>query len=133
MTDTPKARFLVLIAEDETDMREALTTALEAMGNFDVLAVSDGEAAVREALTVKPDFVLLDIRMPKLNGDKVLEQIRADEAWGKRVPVTILTAQSDMQAVANAITVGGVSTGYLIKSDVSLAQVVEHVRSRLQR
>ncbi len=133
MTDTssqpPK---VVLVAEDEMDMQSALVTALESMGGFRVIAVGDGESAVMQSLKEQPDFILLDIRMPKQNGDKVLEQIRADESWGKKVPVTILTAQSDMVAVANAMEVGGPGTGYLIKSDVTLAQVVEHVKGRLR-
>ncbi len=133
MTDTPsQPQKVVLVAEDEMDMQSALVTALENMGGFKVLAVGDGESAVMQSLKERPDFILLDIRMPKLNGDKVLEQIRLDESWGKKVPVTILTAQSDMVAVANAISVGGVGTGYLIKSEVTLAQVVEHVKGRLR-
>lgn len=131
MNEQTTVSKLILVAEDEMDMQSALVTALEEMGGFRVLAVGDGESAVMRSLQEKPDFILLDIRMPRLSGDKVLEQIRQDEAWGKHVPVTILTAQSDMMAVSNAIAVGGPSTGYLIKSDVSLAQVVDHVRNRL--
>ncbi len=124
MTDTPKK--VVLVAEDETDIREALVTALETLGGYRVISVADGELALAHILSDKPDHIILDIHMPKLNGDQVLGKLREDP-WLADVPVTILTAQSDMAAVANAIAVGGTKTAYFIKSDLSLAKIVEHV------
>lgn len=131
MTASETSRKTVLIAEDENDLREALVTALKTIGDYDVIAVTDGEAALAESLAHKPDHIILDIHMPKLNGDKVLEELRKD-AWGKDVTVTILTAQSDMAAIASALEAGGAGTGYLVKSDISLAKVVEHVGQQLR-
>ncbi len=130
MTETQNIKKVVLVAEDEADIRDALVTALETLGGFSVVAVEDGGAALERILADRPDHVILDIHMPVMNGDAVLEQVRAD-AWGKNVPVTILTAQSDMIAIANAIEVGGAGTSYLIKSDLSLAKVVNHVAANL--
>lgn len=119
-----------MVAEDELDIREALVTALETLGGFSVIAVEDGATALERILADRPDHVILDIHMPVMNGDAVLEKVRADE-WGKTVPVTILTAQSDMIAIANAIEVGGAGTSYLIKSDLSLAKVVTHILANM--
>lgn len=130
MTISNTQQKTILVAEDEKDLREALTTALESMGGFAVIAVADGEAALTQSLAKRPNHIILDIHMPKLNGDKVLIQLRQD-AWGKGVPVTILTAQSDMNAIASAIEAGGVGTSYLVKSDISLAKVVEHVTGHI--
>lgn len=130
MTDTQQPKKVVLVAEDELDIREALVTALETLGGFSVIAVEDGATALERILADRPDHVILDIHMPVMNGDAVLEKVRADE-WGKTVPVTILTAQSDMIAIANAIEVGGAGTSYLIKSDLSLAKVVTHILANM--
>jgi len=132
MEKTETNRKTVLVAEDEKDLREALQSALETMGNYTVVTVSDGEEALAQCLALKPDHVVLDIHMPKLNGDEVLKQLRLDE-WGSSVSVTILTAQSDINAIANAIEVGGAGTSYLVKSDISLAKVVEHVGNQIPK
>lgn len=120
----------ILIAEDAVDLREALKAALESTGDFTVTAVGDGEAALAAAFELKPDHILLDIKMPKKTGDEVLAALRAD-AWGVTVGVTLLTAQADLETVATAIAAGGVRTSYLTKGTTSLAQVLSHVRAQL--
>lgn len=121
----------ILVVEDEPDLLEALDTALRVAGGFTVFTAADGETAVEVALREKPDLIFLDIRIPKLNGSEVLERIRADEGWGARVPVSILTAQSDLSVVSAAIAIGGPNTDYLTKTDWSLEKLVEHVNQRL--
>lgn len=126
MTDNVNPNKVVLVAEDETDIREALVTALETLGGYTVIACADGQTALDRILADKPDHIILDIHMPNMNGDDVLEKLR-DNPYLADTPVTILTAQSDMAAVANAIAVGGTKTAYFIKSSLSLAKIVEHV------
>ncbi len=122
----------ILIAEDAVDLREALKAALESSGEYKVTAVGDGEAAIAAAFELRPDHVLLDIKMAKKTGDEVLQALRAD-AWGVTVGVTLLTAQADLDTVATAIAAGGVRTSYLTKGTTSLAQVLAHVRSQLEK
>lgn len=124
-------RKRILVVEDETDLREALETAFTVVGNYEVFTAADGEEAVEIALREKPDMIFLDIRIPKLDGSQVLEKIREDEEWGKRVPVSILTAQSDLDVVSRALEVGGVNTNYLTKTDWSLEKLVAHVEQHL--
>jgi two-component system, OmpR family, response regulator len=131
MTDTSLEKKVVLVAEDETDIREALVTALETLGGYTVIACADGQTALDRIEADKPDHIILDIHMPNMNGDNVLEKLR-DNPWLVDVPVTILTAQSDMAAVANSIAVGGTKTAYFIKSDLSLAKLVDHVAMTLR-
>jgi CheY-like chemotaxis protein len=69
------ARRKVLVVDDEEDGRELLRDLLEPLG-FEVHEASDGEAAVREARRLRPDVVLMDIRMPRLNGFQATRQMR---------------------------------------------------------
>ena len=72
----PSAPRRILIADDNTDAGASLAILLQALGN-EVRAVEDGEAAVAAAASFRPDLILLDIGMPKLNGYRACERIRA--------------------------------------------------------
>ncbi|MBI1380798.1 MAG: PAS domain S-box protein [Planctomycetaceae bacterium] len=73
----------VLVVDDNTDSADSLAIALEMMGS-EVLTAYDGEAAVSVAATHRPDVILLDIGLPKLNGYEVCRRIRAQE-WGRDI------------------------------------------------
>jgi DNA-binding response OmpR family regulator len=120
-------RKKVLIAEDEQDLREALCTAIGAEG-IEVLAADNGEQALATALEEHPDLLVLDLMMPKMGGREVLKKLRED-AWGKLLPVIVLTAQSDMETVSNVIESGGLE--YLVKNDWKLEDIAVRVRARL--
>lgn len=122
-TETKK----VLIVEDESDLREALTTALGAEG-FAVLGAADGEAGLQVALGEHPDLILLDITMPKMNGLDVLRALRAD-AWGKEVKVIVMTNHDDMGKIAEVLEAGG--NEYVVKADASLAGIVAKAKEKL--
>ena len=131
MDETNTIDKKILIVEDDPDLLEALETAMSVAGGFTVLTAADGEKAVEIALKEKPDLIFLDIRIPKLDGSQVLKRIRADGDWGKKVPVSILTAQSDLSVVSRALEIGGANTNYLTKTDWSLAKLVDHVNEHL--
>jgi DNA-binding response OmpR family regulator len=80
----------VLIVDDEPVVAEVLEKYLRREG-FDVSVARDGEAAVAAALADKPDLVLLDLMLPRLDGLEVLRRIRAQQA----VPVIMLTAKGE--------------------------------------
>jgi DNA-binding response OmpR family regulator len=117
----------VLIVEDEADLREAVTTALTYEG-FTVLSAQDGEAGLATALEKKPNLILLDITMPKMDGLEVLMALRADE-WGKGVQVIVMTASDDLGKVAEVVEAGG--NEYIVKTDISLAGIVLKVKEKL--
>src|SRR5579863_5964815 len=79
----------ILIIEDELPMRTALKDCLEAEGHR-ALTAADGEAGLRRALTEKPDLVLLDVMMPRLDGYAVCAELRRMEI---PVPILMLTAK----------------------------------------
>ncbi len=81
----------VLLVDDDVELGEMLTEYLEREG-FDAMAVSDGEAGVRCALSGQYGIVVLDVMMPRMNGIEALRRIRARDS---RIPVLMLTAKGD--------------------------------------
>jgi response regulator NasT len=99
----------VLVAEDEALIRMDLVEMLEEDGYVVVAQAADGAAAVRLATETRPDLVLLDVRMPVLDGLSAAEQIVA----ARIAPVVILTAFSQRDLVARAREAGVMA--YLVK------------------
>lgn len=81
----------ILIAEDDQYIREGLETLLTGEG-FDVLAAENGETAMEQFQAHTPDFIILDIMMPKLDGYAVCRKIREQN---KTIPVVFLSAKSE--------------------------------------
>jgi DNA-binding response OmpR family regulator len=117
----------VLIVEDEQSMQRALKNKLEHAG-YAVLAANDGEGAMDALKSSKPDLVLLDLIMPKLDGISVLRQMKADDAM-RGVPVVILTNLSSGDKVAEAMQLG--TFDFLVKANYSLDDVLRKVNDRL--
>lgn len=105
------ARRCVLIAEDHDDTRLMLRIALEC-GGFDVLEAADGEEAVRLAETARPDLVLLDRCLPRLDGLDVARRVRAGEQ-AVRVPIIFLSGHAEAVARSAAFEAG--CDDYLVK------------------
>ena len=80
----------ILIVEDEKDILRLLKYNLEKEG-YTVLSASDGEAGLALARQEKPDFIILDLMLPKLDGMQVCRAVRADS----RVPILMLTAKKE--------------------------------------
>jgi signal transduction histidine kinase/ActR/RegA family two-component response regulator len=90
--DEPAAAAIscrVLVADDNVDAAESLAAILRTM-RHDVRTVRDGEAAIEEAEAFRPDVILLDIGMPKVDGYEAARRIRS-AAWGKHVFIVALT------------------------------------------
>jgi AmiR/NasT family two-component response regulator len=99
----------ILIADDEAVIRMGLRKMLERMGHRVVGAARDGTEAVALARSTRPDLVILDIKMPCLDGLEAAEAIAGERA----VPILILTAYSDRELVERAATLS--VHGYLVK------------------
>ena len=117
----------ILVVEDENTLSQALNFKLESEG-FEVVIAHDGEEGLEMAEKTKPDLVLCDIRMPKMDGCTMLHQIRETE-WGKNLPAIMLTNLNDPEKIAEALKHNVFS--YLVKSDWDLAQVVEKIKEEL--
>ena len=83
---------LIVVADDERDIADLLTLNL-VMEGYRVETVYDGQAALDTVRSVEPDFVLLDVMMPNLDGLEVLRALKADEATSE-IPVIMLTAKA---------------------------------------
>ena len=124
--DQSLANKKILIAEDEPALLNALADQFTREGCV-VIKAENGEIARDLAIQEKPDVILLDILMPKLNGMEVLSFIRKGSEWGRKVPIVMLTNLQANEKIMNGITENEPSY-YLIKSDWKLFDVVEKVR-----
>lgn len=89
--DKPEERRKILLVDDEPELLEMLKLRLEA-NNFEVLTASDGHAALGIVRRTRPDIVILDIMLPKLDGFKVCRLFKFDARY-KSIPVILLTAR----------------------------------------
>ncbi|HEX6755392.1 MAG TPA: response regulator [Mycobacteriales bacterium] len=124
MADAPTRR--VLVAEDEALIRLDLKEMLEEEGYAVVGEAGDGEEAVAMATELRPDLVILDVKMPKLDGIAAAERI----AGGRVAPVVILTAFSQRDLVERAREAGAMA--YLVKpfQKKDLVPTIEMATSR---
>ena len=124
MSDAPPRR--VLVAEDEALIRLDLKEMLEEEGYSVVGEAGDGEEAVAMATELRPDLVILDVKMPKLDGIAAAERI----AGGRVAPVVILTAFSQRDLVERAREAGAMA--YLVKpfQKKDLVPTIEMATSR---
>jgi DNA-binding response OmpR family regulator len=119
----------VLVVEDETFLVKIYTVKLKKEG-YDVNIATDGEQAVKLAGEVKPDLILLDLILPKMNGFEALEQIRAT-ATGKNTPVIVLSNLGQEEDIKRAELLG--ATDYLVKANFSIQEVIAKMAEVLSR
>ena len=101
----------VLIADDQTAIREALATLLQTMPGIDVVGLAaDGEEAITLTDHLAPDVVLMDLRMPRIDGVEATRHIRAEHP---NVQVVVLTTYADDESIITALRAGAI--GYLTK------------------
>ena len=103
-------RPTVLLADDNADMRNYLARLLS--DRFHVIAVSDGESALEVARKEKPDLILTDVMMPRLDGFGLLRELRGDRTMGP-VPVIMLSARAGEEARVQGLDAG--ADDYLVK------------------
>jgi len=94
-------RIRVLMIDDEEDILWTVKKSLEVMGNYDVETVEDGKKGLVLAKKVRPDLILLDITMPKMDGFAVLKKLK-DDSVTARIPVIMFTAREDEEAKIEA-------------------------------
>jgi DNA-binding NarL/FixJ family response regulator len=104
-------KITLLLADDHPLVRQALRIALEKQSDFEVVAeASDGQEAVRLALDMVPDLVIMDINMPKLNGLEAIQEIKAKNP---KIAILVLTVYDEIEHIMGAIEAG--AAGYLTK------------------
>jgi DNA-binding response OmpR family regulator len=113
----------ILLVEDEEVLAKVLQEKLEGE-KFNVSVVNDGEAVLSLAKKFKPDLILLDIMLPKLDGLEVLSALKADNDLNK-IPVIMLSNLDEDGKIKEALSMGAVD--YLIKAQHPINEVVEKV------
>ena len=125
-------RARVVLADDNADMRDYVRKLLAR--RYDVEAVADGEAALKAIARVKPDLVLSDIMMPRLDGMQLLARLRANPETST-LPIILLSARAGEESSVEGMQAG--ADDYLIKPFSArelLARVEAHVKiARLRR
>jgi PAS domain S-box-containing protein len=120
------ARPSILLADDNADMREYLCKLLSPIG--DVRAAADGEAALHATREHRPDLIISDVMMPKLDGVELLQRLRADEETAG-IPVILLSARAGEESRVEGLDAG--ADDYLSKP-FSARELLARVRSQLK-
>ena len=117
----------ILLVEDDSALADVYTSRLQLEG-FDVEHVSNGEDALSKVVEYKPDLVVLDAMMPKINGFDVLDILR-NTPETTNVRVIMLTALSQPKNKERAESLG--VDDYLVKSQVVIGDVVDRIKHHL--
>lgn len=119
----------VLLIEDDKILLGMYQKLLSNHG-YDVHTAMDGEDGLKKALQDHPDLILLDVRMPKMDGMTMLQHLRGD-VWGKDAKVIIL---SNLDAVGDILqgVVRDHPTYYLIKANTKFEDVLEKIQEILE-
>ena len=117
----------IAIIEDDQAISQMYRFKFEAEG-FDAQTAENGKLGLELAQSMKPDIILLDLMMPEMNGDEVLEKLRASD-WGKDIKVIILTnmGEQEMPPKVKELDVSGI----ILKANMTPRQVADLVKKTL--
>ncbi|MDD4901447.1 MAG: response regulator [Patescibacteria group bacterium] len=129
MPNSAKAgKKIILIAEDDEVLLRALYLLFH-KGKYTIASASDGETALKMTERLKPDLVLLDLLMPKMNGFDYLRSVKANSAL-KNIPVVVLSNLGDKDDIEKAKNLG--AEDYFIKADTNLSALFDKVKKKLE-
>jgi len=117
----------IAIIEDDQAISQMYRFKFEAEG-FDAQTAENGKLGLELVQSMKPDIILLDLMMPEMTGDEVLEKLRASD-WGKDIKVIILTNMGE-QEIPPKVKELGVS-GIILKANMTPRQVADLVKKTL--
>ncbi len=123
------AKHKIAVIEDEAVIFKPLVGELKD-ADFDVVQAFDGERGLELILKEKPDLVLLDIVMPKMDGMTMLTKLRSAGEYGRNVPTILLTNLNADDHIMGGITKNDPSY-YLVKSNFTVTDVVAKVKESL--
>jgi DNA-binding response OmpR family regulator len=121
------AKKRILIIDDEADLVDMLSLRLQA-NDYEVITAADGQEGLDKARKEKPDLIILDLMLPKMDGYKVCRMLKFDEKF-KQIPIILFTARAQESDVRLGEEVG--ADAYLTKPfepDVLLAKMKELIK-----
>jgi len=125
MTSNSKPR--ILIVDDEPDLLAVLRLGLEIEG-FDVIEAADGEEGLKRAQQDKPDLMVLDLMLPRMDGYQVCRTLKFDARY-RRLPIFILSARPGERDKRLALEMGA---DLFISKPYDLKDLVTRIRQRLK-
>jgi len=117
----------VAIIEDDPAISQMYRFKFEAEG-YEVETAGNGKLGLGLAQKMKPDIILLDLMMPEMNGDEMLEKMRATK-WGKDIKVVVLTNKGEQEVPEKVRTLN--VSAVILKADMTPRQVAELVKKQL--
>ncbi len=127
MTEEVQIKKKVLLVEDDPLLVKMYKTKFVNEG-FDFLVAQDGENGLKMAQNDNPDFLILDVMMPKLSGIDLLTKLRQTER-GKNLPVLVISNLSQEEEAKKALSLG--AKEYLLKANLTPGEVVSKVKQYL--
>ena len=112
MSETRAIGSTVLVVDDDPDLLQALTDALELLGNYSVVSATDGIQALERFYETRPDCMIIDVKMPGLDGYQLVRALRGDPDSAS-TPLIILSALAQEQNQFAGLALG--ADEYLVK------------------
>jgi len=128
MADKKTEQKIVLIVEDDEILLRALYLLFH-KGDYTIASASDGETAIKMTQRMKPNVVLLDLLMPKMNGFDYLRNIKAIAEF-KDLPVIVLSNLGDKDDIEKAKALGALD--YFVKANTDLSTLFDKVKKILE-
>jgi len=120
----------ILVVDDDEAIRKSLEEALLA-GGFEVSTADNGASGLAAALKEKPQLILTDVKMPKMDGMEMLKKLRQGGDFGKKVPVIILTNFDTDEKIMKGI-VEDEPSYYFLKSKISPGAIIDLIKEKLR-
>lgn len=117
----------ILLVEDDLALSDIYTITFT-HENYNIIIARDGEECIYKAKTLKPDIILLDVMMPKMNGIQALEKLKADDET-KNIPVIMLSNIAEINQETRAKELG--ASQYIIKSHYLPMEIVKLTKDAL--
>lgn len=118
----------ILVIEDEAPLRKALEQSFRNAG-FDVITAPEGQTGLEMAQKNRPDLIVLDVIMPRLDGISVLRKLRDDKEWGATVPIIMLTNFTSAPHIESSLEKK--VQAYMVKADSKVSDVIHKAQTLL--
>lgn len=117
----------IAVVEDDQAIAQMYRLKFEAEG-YEVQTAANGKLGLALAEDMRPDIILLDLMMPEMNGDEMLQKLRATD-WGKKIKVIVLTNMGEQEApdIIRQLDV----RRFIVKAEMTPRQVAEMVKKEL--